>query len=88
MIIYHLLTDGRASARLADGERIMLDAGDIVIFPHGDAHVIENGPPTRPVDLGKELARISSQGIKAVAPGWWRGDYEIRLWLHGVRADG
>jgi hypothetical protein len=27
VIIYHLLTEGRASARLLDGERIVLDAG-------------------------------------------------------------
>jgi AraC-like DNA-binding protein len=49
---------------LADGERIMLEAGDIVIFPHGDAHFVENGPPAKSVDMGKELARILSQGLK------------------------
>ena len=64
VIIYHLLTEGRASAWLVDSERIILDAGDIVIFPHGDAHFIENGPPTKPVDMVKELARIFSQGLK------------------------
>ena len=47
VIIYHLLTEGRAAARLVDGERIVLDAGDIVIFPHGDAHFIENGRGTQ-----------------------------------------
>jgi AraC-like DNA-binding protein len=64
VIVYHLLTEGRASARLADGARIMLEAGDIVIFPHGDAHFLENGPPAKSVDMGKELARILSQGLK------------------------
>jgi AraC-like DNA-binding protein len=64
VIVSHLLTEGRASARLADGERIMLEAGDIVIFPHGDAHFLENGPPAKSVDMGKELARILSQGLK------------------------
>src|SRR5205823_6357708 len=44
VIIYHLLTEGRASARLVDGQRLSLEAGDIVIFPHGDAHILENGP--------------------------------------------
>jgi hypothetical protein len=62
VIIYHLLTEGRASARLADGPRIILEAGDIVIFPHGDAHFLENGSPTKSVDMAKELARIFSQG--------------------------
>jgi AraC-like DNA-binding protein len=65
VIIYHLLTAGHASARLLDGEhRIALDAGDLVIFPHGDPHIIENGPPTKSVDMAKELARIVAQGLK------------------------
>jgi AraC-like DNA-binding protein len=59
-----LLTEGKASARLLDGERVPLDAGDIVIFPHGHAHILENGPPTESVDMGKELARVVSQGLK------------------------
>src|SRR5215510_11311440 len=64
VIIYHLLTEGHASARLLDGQRIALDAGDLVIFPHGDPHVIENGSTTKTVDLAKELARIVAQGLK------------------------
>jgi Cupin len=81
VIIYHLLTEGRASARLVDGERIILDAGDIVIFPHGDAHFIENGPPTKSVDMVKELARIFSQGLKhaRVAEGKLRDSF-VATW--------
>jgi len=69
VIIYHLLTEGHASARLEDGERIGLDAGDIVIFPHGDAHILENGPAAEAVDMVKELARIFSQGLKLSRQG-------------------
>jgi AraC-like DNA-binding protein len=69
VIVYHLLTEGRASARLVDGERIILEAGDIVIFPHGDAHILENGPAARPVDMEEELARIFSQGLKLSRQG-------------------
>lgn len=64
LIIYHLLTAGSASARLVDGERIALSAGDIVIFPHGDAHILEHGSPTATVDMSNELARIFSEGLK------------------------
>jgi len=48
VIIYHLLTEGHASARLEDGEQLGLDAGDVVILPHGDPHIIENGRPAVP----------------------------------------
>ena len=83
VIIYHLLTEGSAFARLVDGERISLDAGDIVIFPHGDAHFIENGPPTNPVDMVKELTRIFSQGLKLSRLG---GGGEVTRFVCGFMA--
>jgi AraC-like DNA-binding protein len=83
VIIYHLLTEGRASARLMDGERIILEAGDIVIFPHGDSHILENGPPTKPVDMVKELAHIFSQGLKLARLG---GGGEVTRFVCGYMA--
>ena len=83
VIVYHLLTEGRASARLLDGERITLDAGDIVIFPHGDAHILENGPPTKSVDIAKELARIIAQGLKLARLG---GGGEVTRFICGYMA--
>jgi AraC-like DNA-binding protein len=64
VIIYHLVTEGRGFAQLEDGERVPLEAGDIVIFPHGDAHILENGPRIKTVDNSKELVRILSQSLK------------------------
>jgi len=69
VIIYHLLTEGRASAHVEGGERLTLDAGDVVIFPHGDPHIIENGRPISSVDLSQELARIFSQGLRLARSG-------------------
>jgi AraC-like DNA-binding protein len=83
VIIYHLVTEGRASARLVDGERIILNAGDIVVFPHGDAHFIENGPSAKPVDMAKELARIFSQRLKLSRLG---GGGEITKFVCGFMA--
>ncbi len=83
VIIYHFVTAGRASARLVDGERIMLEAGDIVIFPHGDAHILENGPPTKAVDMAKELERIFSQKLKLSRQG---GGGEVTRFVCGFMA--
>ncbi len=83
VIIYHLLTEGRGFARLEDGERVPLDAGDIVIFPHGDAHIMENGPRIRTVDVGKELVRIFSRGPKLIRMG---GGGEITKFVCGFMA--
>jgi len=83
VIIYHLLTEGHASAGLVDGERISLEAGDLVIFPHGDEHIIENGPPTKSVNMVKELARIIANGLKVSRFG---GGGEVTRFICGFMA--
>jgi AraC-like DNA-binding protein len=56
VIIFHLLTEGRGHARIEqDGRPVSLAAGDIVMFPHGDAHLMGNGPPVKPIDGTKQL---------------------------------
>jgi hypothetical protein len=47
----------RASARLVDGPRLILAGGDIGIFPHGDAHILENGSPTKAVNMAKDVGK-------------------------------
>jgi len=64
LILYHFLTEGRAYARLADGPREELTAGDIVVFPHGDAHFLGNGSPEKPVDSFQTFAKNLTQGLK------------------------
>lgn len=38
LVIYHLVIEGGAVARTLDGECLVLEPGDVVIFPHGDPH--------------------------------------------------
>ncbi len=64
VILYHLLTEGRGYAHLEeDGRPVSLHAGDIVIFPHGDPHIMRNGSPVKPVDSAQELQRILAEGL-------------------------
>lgn len=83
VIIYHLLIEGRGFARLADGDRVPLEAGDIVIFPHGDPHFIENGPRTKAINDREELAHVLSQGLKLVRLG---GGGEVTKFVCGYMA--
>jgi AraC-like DNA-binding protein len=62
VITYHLLTEGRASARLVDGQRIILSAGDIVIFPHGD------GRPLRKTWLSRGSQAMKPQTNLVISP--------------------
>ena len=69
VIIYHLLTQGQAYASVEGCERVSLVAGDIVVFPHGDAHVMGNGRDVEPRDHSKILKEIMSQGLKLARMG-------------------
>lgn len=69
VIIYHLLTHGRAYANVEGGPRVSLVAGDIVVFPHGDPHILGNGRDIEPSDHGKMLQQILAQGLKPVRTG-------------------
>jgi AraC-like DNA-binding protein len=83
VIIYHLLTEGRGFARLEDGEPVALESGDIVIFPHGDAHIMDSGDRVKTVDLGKELERVLSQGLRVARMG---GGGEVTKYVCGYMA--
>ena len=80
LIPYHYLTEGRAYARLPEGKREELTAGDIVIFPRGDAHLLGNGAPEKPVDSFQTFAKNLSQGLKLARFG---GGGEITRFVCG-----
>lgn len=63
VIPYHLVTQGTCYARLADGAPVELLAGDLILFPQGDRHLLVAGEAgalrLRPVDItGKCLGQL------------------------------
>lgn len=63
VIIFHLLTEGRGYARIEEnGRPVSLSPGDVVMFPHGDAHLMGNGPPVTPVDSTEQLQQVLADG--------------------------
>ena len=83
VIVYHLLTDGRASVRLEGGESLTLGAGEIVVFPHGDPHIVENGSAARTMDISQDLARIFCEGLSLARFG---GGGELTRFVCGYMA--
>ena len=70
VIIFHLLTEGRGYAHVEGHDRpFPLNAGDIVIVPHGDAHILGNGPSVTAVDRAQVLEQVLSQGLKVSRMG-------------------
>jgi AraC-like DNA-binding protein len=83
LIIFHFLTEGRACARLPGGQPEELIAGDIVIFPHGDAHLLGNGSPEKPVDSLRTFSENLTRGLKLARFG---GGGEITRFVCGYLA--
>lgn len=82
IIMFHLLTEGRGSAALDDGDSLPLVAGDIVVFPHGDAHVVRNGA-WRPPARKRDVERVLSRGLRLARGG---GGGEVTKFVCGYMA--
>jgi AraC-like DNA-binding protein len=50
IVTYHLVTEGKATVRFEDHEPILVQAGEVLIIPHGDAHTVSNGAPDETID--------------------------------------
>lgn len=84
VIIYHLLTEGHGYAQVEGDDRpVTLNAGDIVIFPHGDPHTLGNGSPVRPMDSAQTLQKVVSGDLKVSRHG---GGGEITKFICGYMA--
>src|SRR5262245_16987126 len=47
VIEYHVITRGSCWGAIVGEAPVRLETGDIVLFPHGDAHVISSAPGLR-----------------------------------------
>jgi AraC-like DNA-binding protein len=83
VIIFHLLTEGRAFCRLHSGEEVLLSAGDIVMVPHGDHHVLGNGAGVSAVNDSEQLRDVIAQGLNVLRMG---GGGEITRFVCGYMA--
>jgi AraC-like DNA-binding protein len=75
VIPYHLVTEGTCYARLLDGGPVELHAGDLILFPAGDRHVLapasEAALRLKPIDItGERLDQFLKRGqIAALRKG-------------------
>jgi AraC-like DNA-binding protein len=75
IIPYHLVTEGMCYARLLDGDPVKLAAGDLILFPAGDQHVLatasEAGLRLKPLPMtGDSLDKLLKRGhVAALTTG-------------------
>jgi AraC-like DNA-binding protein len=58
IVPFHLVAEGRATVRVKGCQPLHLEAGEIVVLPRGDAHILENGAAAQLVDSSTLLPAI------------------------------
>ena len=82
-IHYHYIVDGRCRARVDSAAEVLLEAGDVVVFPHGDPHTMGSGLQLAPQRLTELLSAPKRGEVQLVEYG---GDGEATRVVCGFLA--
>jgi AraC-like DNA-binding protein len=63
---YHVITKGSGWAAIVGEPPARLETGDIVMFPHGDAHVLSSAPGIPPTRLGPDWVYATRDDPKPI----------------------
>jgi AraC-like DNA-binding protein len=67
VVFFHLVTDGACRARLAGGgDTVELSAGDLIVFPHDDQHLLGSHLDLLPVTSADTIRGDASDGAQLV----------------------
>ena len=69
VVIFHLITEGECFVELGDAAPVRLIAGDAVIFPQGDAHLMTSQPGLPPATAGARLDQVLARRPRQIAYG-------------------
>jgi AraC-like DNA-binding protein len=69
MILFHLLVEGEATVRIPGQRGVALEAGDIAVLPHGEAHELWNGRMAQLTDSTALLPKILNGAIASERGG-------------------
>jgi len=67
--LFHVLVEGECWVSIDDHAPILLEAGDVIIFPHGDAHVMTSHVGAKPLPIGSLLPAHSSEDLPQLNHG-------------------
>ena len=83
---YHVLAKGAGWATLTGMAPVPLRAGDVIILPHGDGHVLSSDPQQRPARIDPEWVKATRNAPKPI-PVVFHSQYEFTWGEHAAPAD-
>ena len=70
LMLFHLVAEGRCWIQLEGSERLQVEAGDIVVFPYGDAHAMASDLSIKPAPIAGLLgAALQREGMPVCVAG-------------------
>lgn len=69
VVLFHILTEGECFVLCKTHPPVRMEAGDVIIFPHGEPHTMCSYPGTKTTALGAVLPQSSSDATPQVAFG-------------------
>jgi hypothetical protein len=57
LVLYHYVVEGRLRAQIPNGEPIEIEAGEVLILPHNDGHLLGSHLDLSPVPA-KQVVRV------------------------------
>lgn len=80
LVLFHLVTSGQATVSVDGYGDVRLAPGEIVVFPHGDAHTMGNGPVREFRDASSSLPKVLTGSLALERGG---GDGAVTTFVCG-----
>jgi AraC-like DNA-binding protein len=69
IVVYHFLIEGSGFVRLKDGFNLGLEAGDVIVLPHGDAHWLCSEEGVQDKETTAIVAKLQSRDLRTMQAG-------------------
>jgi AraC-like DNA-binding protein len=69
LVPYHLVAEGNAFVKFEGAGEVALTAGDVLVIPHGDAHLVRNGSPATLIDSEASLGEYLTGSLRVMRLG-------------------
>jgi len=69
LVIFHFVIEGSGVVRLQDGSELRLEAGDVIVLPHGDPHGMCSGEGRRDAETPAILRKVQARDLTAMRAG-------------------
>jgi AraC-like DNA-binding protein len=69
VVLFHILVDGDCVIECGALPAVSMEAGDVIVFPHGDLHTMRSHDGTQATSIGSVLAPGSGDAMRQVSFG-------------------